>query len=149
LRTSSRLARRGSRRASRAVCYQGEGTDDRGPHVAVVSTTCFRDRRTWPTRHTPEQTRKTRGNDGPQGKWYGPRQPNWAQVHAGHIPLYYFSFLFVFFLFKFQIHSKFKFPDWLTSLFSDHIFNLNIPRQDLFIYEFILYVIIFLSPLPF
>ena len=79
----------------------------------------------------------------------GPRQPNWAQVHAGQIPFCYFSFLFVFFLFKFQILPKFKFPDWLTSLFSDHIFNLNIPRQDSFIYEFILYVIIFLSPLPF
>ena len=63
------------------------------------------------------------------------------------------SFLFLLFIsiskFKFQIHSKFEFPDLAASTLLDYRFNLNIPIYNLFNYEFILYFVIFLSPLPF
>ena len=65
------------------------------------------------------------GRAGVKGKWAGAAS---LGLSARKPYSFYFSFLFSFYpKFKFQINSKFKFLDLVASLFSDYIFNLNIP----------------------
>jgi hypothetical protein len=60
------------------------------------------------------------------GKW----AKGQVSAQARFSLLFSFSFIFSFFFyfkFKLQINSRFKFPNFVASLYSDYIFNLNLP----------------------
>jgi hypothetical protein len=141
--TGSRLRRRQARRVCRNHPELDDRTDDRGPHHSGPRGKP----RVWARRQPSGSTVQGHGAGtvlwvgrpwGAEGRVWEVRGPaGWreevgrGQGKDGEFPSsgpIQNAFIFLFyFKFKLQINSRFNFPNFVTSLYSDYIFNLNLP----------------------